>query len=228
MLHGYITSSLLRGDLPAALSEEQDGQSPQHDFQIFGGRSPMHVFEVELELAAHIIEARVVAAVDLRQPRDAGRNALAVLVALDFHAQTGEDRGLLWSRADDVHLAAQHVQELGKLIEPVLAENSAHRRDPRIMRLGPDFLRAVAIAVVRRHRPKLVNRERHATMVVRSPIVSGGNAGLTAIETDPRLRVENRSARCELDQERDQRHQRRYDQQSGQRDGDIEHTAPGL
>ncbi|OQA42644.1 MAG: hypothetical protein BWY52_02155 [Chloroflexi bacterium ADurb.Bin325] len=41
-------------------------------------------------------------------------------------------------RADEAHLPAQDVDQLGQLIEPGLAQHAADRRDPRVVGQGPD------------------------------------------------------------------------------------------
>src|SRR5439155_2411303 len=93
---------------------------------------------------------------------DAGSNPLTPLVALDLLAQVHEDRGLLGPGADDVHLALQHVEQLGQLVEPELPQHAADRRDAHVVGLRPHLL-PVAVGVA--HRAELVHRERRTALI---------------------------------------------------------------
>ena len=50
-----------------------------------------------------------------------------------------DEAGPLRTRADETHLAGQHVPELRQLVEPVAAQEAAHRGQPRIVALREDL-----------------------------------------------------------------------------------------
>src|ERR1700686_1539780 len=111
----------------------------QHDPQVLECRLTADVFEVEFQLASHVVDAAIVALVDLRPASNARPYALALFVAVDLLTQASENRGLLGSGADDVHFTAQHVDELRQLVEPVQPQDSTYPRHPRIVGCGPDL-----------------------------------------------------------------------------------------
>ena len=66
------------------------------------------------------------------------------------------------------------------------------------------------------HRAELVDGERPAAQVLGAAVVLGIEAGQAAVEPDPLLEVEDRPARGELDQDR-QQHEHRQQRQQRQR-----------
>ena len=56
----------------------------------------------------------------------------------DVLPQLGEDGGPLGTGPHDVHLAPQHINKLGQLVQPVLPEQPADGGDPSLAVLGPD------------------------------------------------------------------------------------------
>ena len=105
------------------------------------------------------------------------------------------------ARADQAHLALEHIEQLGKLIERPLAERSADSRHARIVRdlehawvaagLGVFVeMRNLTLAFVRigGHGAELVDAER---LVVRS------DANLTEEDWPTRVQLDERRQGCE-------------------------------
>ena len=88
--------------------------------------SAFRVLDVEPD---HLIESRAVLAADLPEPRQARNGikppSLPGLVELVFVRDAGP-------RPHEAHLAAQHVDELGKFIQPGGAQQGAQRNQPGI------------------------------------------------------------------------------------------------
>src|SRR4051794_3098131 len=91
-------------------AEERERRA-EEDAQIEERRAMLHVPDVEVY---PLRPRQLRAAVDLRPPRDAGLDlqapALMLVVPLDLVAERR-------SRADHAHVTAQHVPELGQLVE---------------------------------------------------------------------------------------------------------------
>ncbi len=128
------------------------------------------------------------AAVDLGPARDAGANTLTLRVPLDLRPELLEDRGLLRPRPDDVHVADEHVEELRQLIQPVLAENAADRRDTTVVRLCPDL---GGVARIDPHRPELVDPEQAPPVVDLTAGSRIPRGAVAPVEPHAQLRVEH-------------------------------------
>src|SRR4029078_158902 len=61
------------------------------------------------------------------------------------------------TRADQGHVAREHIQQLRKLIQACLPQDPSERRDTRIV--GRRLLRSFAVTEMDEHRPKLENHE---------------------------------------------------------------------
>src|SRR5690606_11988492 len=143
--------------LPAATPEQDHRHRLEHDPEVLQQALPLDVFQVEADLPADIVQAAVVVMVDLRQAGDPRLGTLAQRVFGDVLPQLGKDHRALGARAHDVHLALEHVDELGQLVDPVLAQVAADPGDPRIMLLRPDG--AGVLFRVHPHRAELVDVE---------------------------------------------------------------------
>src|SRR6266540_249635 len=110
---------------PASPAEQHDGDRLEHDLEVFQQPLPLNVLQIVLDLPPHVVEALVVVMIDLREAGDAGLGPLAERVLCDILGQLGEDRGPLGAGAHDVHLTLEHVEQLGQLVEPVLAQKAA-------------------------------------------------------------------------------------------------------
>ncbi len=102
--------------LPGPTSPHDDGQGADDDLEVFEDRLACDVFEVERQLSLNVGDRTVVLLVDLGPAGDPRPHPLALPVALDLLAQTGEDCGLLRAGAYHVHVTAQHVDQLGQLV----------------------------------------------------------------------------------------------------------------
>jgi hypothetical protein len=127
-------------------------------------------------------------------------------VAFHLLAEVGEDLRLLGPRTHDVHVALQHVHHLRELVEAILPQHVADRGDPRVARARPD-LQPPVVRVG--HRPELVHREQPAAVVELPAALPVDVVLVPTVQTHARLAVDHGSRRRELDDQRDQEHQRR-------------------
>jgi hypothetical protein len=137
--------------------------------------------------------------VDLRPAGDAGLDgeppALAPGVARDLHG----DRG---PRADDRHLAAQHVDEVRQLVEARPAQQAPDTRDARVALR--DRQAAADVLGAGDHRPQLEDVE-----------------GL-AVAADAALAVDRRPRGLQADRQDRHQQQRRGEHERERRDDDVE------
>ena len=120
----------------------------------------------------------------------------------DREGEVLQQLGPLGARADQAHLAAQHVPELRQLVEPRLAQEPADPRDARVVlrRRAPRRCRFSASGVIVRNLciVELGERERGA------PLSRGRAAELPGAL----LAEQDRPGRIEVDGRGDDRHQR--------------------
>src|SRR5689334_4046090 len=116
--------SLNPGSPPANLEHHRRDRF-RHDQQVLAQALAAKVLEVVTNLRADVLETRVIVLVDLREPGNAGLHALAKGVLVNVLAKTRDDAGPLRSRADNVHVALDDVDELGQLVDSELAHESA-------------------------------------------------------------------------------------------------------
>jgi hypothetical protein len=62
--------------------------------------------------------------------RDAGLDPVPLAVTVDTLFEATDELGTLRSRADDAHLALEHVDKLRELVEVGVAQEPADRRPP--------------------------------------------------------------------------------------------------
>ena len=149
-----------------------------------------------------------------------GLGPLAQGILGDVLAELGEDGGPLGAGPHDVHLALEHVEQLGQLVQPVLAQEPTHRRDPRVLLLGPD--RPAPLLGIDPHGAELIDREwLAAEIVLPAMILRPGRRGAT-VEPDPNLGVQHRPTRSEPHQHGHQNHDRHGDDQGDQREYEVD------
>ena len=106
------------------------------------------------------------------------------------------------ARADQRHLAAQHVHQVRQLIERGASQQRAHARDARVVRVdreaGPDVLRAVD------HRAQLQHVE------------------LATVQAAAALAVDHRPGGLQADRERREREQRRAQRERERGHDDVD------
>src|SRR4051812_43318111 len=75
---------------------------------------------------------------DLRPPCDTGTHGVSQIVKRNFFFQQINEEWALGPRADEAHVAVQHVDELRQFIQAQLAQYSSYASDSRINILSPD------------------------------------------------------------------------------------------
>ncbi len=132
-------------------------------------------------------------AVHLRPAGDAGLDAVATQIAVDDLGIILVVRDCVRTRADQGHVALEHVYELRQLVEAGLAQEAADARHARVIASRLRHHRVVRR--IGRHRAELEHGDR------------------IVVEAEARLAEEHRPLAVELDGEGDQQHQRREEQQ---------------
>src|SRR5438445_991794 len=187
----HAPSELRAATLPRAVEGDPNGKENQSEIE--PEALPPYIEEVVPEL----LPARDVAVgVDLGQPRQPRGHPVALLVAedpLDRHdLAPAVDLDLLRPespRTDEAHVASEDAPELGQLVHGRRPEPPPHRCDPRV---GVARLeRAEPPVGVRDHRPELQALEAPAVLA------------------HPLLEVEEAAPIIQLDEQRDQRPDRR-------------------
>ena len=126
------------GRLDGAVQAAQDGEP--HDLEIERQRPVLDVVQVELDA---LFERRVAApAVHLRPAGDAGLDLVPQHVLRDAVLELFDEERPLGPRADDGHVAAQHVPELRQLVEVEPAQPAADASSPADRRRAPRSARS--------------------------------------------------------------------------------------
>ena len=185
----------------ALSSEPEDlGDRQREDPQVQPQRPVLDVVVVPLDAVGD--RGLAAQAVDLGPAGDPGLDAVAVLVAGDVARELAHVLGALGPRADEAHVAAQHVEQLGQLVERESRAGSARRRgavDP------PPSTPPGADAAARRHRcgsraqPASASPARRIS--AHRPELE--HVELAAVAADPALAEEDRARRGDADGERD-------------------------
>ena len=206
----YVSSIQLRWrPLPRALARDHGRQRQPDDLQVAGERVVVHVLDVILH---RLVVGEVGAAVDLGEAGDAGLHVVAAVVLGRVLLHQLRD---LRPRADDAHVALQHVPEVRQLVQARRAQEAADARQPRHRR-GEDERLEVDVLELRRL-VGLVPLVRHRAVLVHGEAL--------APQPHARLRVDHRPARIELDGERDQRIRDHEDHRAGDGGGNVEEPA---
>src|SRR4029077_20572514 len=134
---GAASGTTVTGALPAPPAKQDHGDGLHHDLEVLEQALAPDILEVELNLFPDVVKAGVVVMIDLREAGNAGLGPLAQGVLRNVGPEVGEDRGAFGAGADDAHLALADVDELGQLIEPVLAEGAPDLPEPGVVLGGP-------------------------------------------------------------------------------------------
>src|SRR5665647_8902 len=188
----------------AARADHRAGRLP-HDVQVALQRPGLHVLQVE---AHHVVEREVTAPADLPEPRDARQHDVPPPVQF-FHELTVAQRQR--ARPDKAHVALEHAEELGQLVEAQTPQDAADAGDPRIVThfeqravgLVELLQRALGLPGVMDHGAKLVE--------VEGPLT----------DADALVNEEHRSVRRHLDQGGDDEEQRTQDDQQKRRHDSV-------
>src|SRR5450759_4858934 len=186
----------------AARAHHGAGCSP-HDVQVALQRPGLHVLQVE---AQHVVEREVTAPADLPEPGDARQHDVPPPVPF-FHELAVSQRQR--ARPDKAHVALEHTEELGQLVEAQAPQDATGPCDARIVthleQHAVGFVEllqgALGLPGVMDHGAKLVE--------VEGPLT----------DADALVNEEHRSMRGHLDQGGDDEQQRTQDdQQQGRHD----------
>src|SRR6266550_9574464 len=88
--HRFGAPRATEAALPAAFTEQHHRYGLGHDHQIFAHPLPLQVLEIVPHFSPDIVEARVVALIDLRPASNAGSRALPQRILGDVDAQPRE------------------------------------------------------------------------------------------------------------------------------------------
>src|SRR3569833_3705673 len=120
--------------LARAGAAEQRREGLRADGEVDDEAAMAEVPEVVRELVAGARRVGRVAAPDLRPAGDPGLDHVTAAPERHLRLELGDELRPLRTRADDRHLALQHVRGLGQLVEPRLAEPAPELRPARIER----------------------------------------------------------------------------------------------
>src|SRR5262249_25582319 len=139
---------------------------------------------------------------DLGQSANPGSNCQAFLVTGKGLVQVGKELGPFRTRADQAHVAAQDIDELGQFIQMTEAQEPAQPRDARVSGKGP--ARAGRCFAIMDHGANLQDGEK------------------SALAAYPSLLVKGRPRRGQLDKEGCQKEERSGQDQQGQSNQPID------
>src|SRR5262249_30855878 len=97
----------------------------------------LDVIEVELELPHRVLDRRAVRRPDLGPAGDPRLDAMAHAVERDLMGELLDEARPLRPRANEAHLALQHVDELRQLVNPRAAEKPPDAGHARVVDRGP-------------------------------------------------------------------------------------------
>src|SRR5262245_8058505 len=100
-----------------ALPAHHDLDGVDQDGEVEDEREMLHVIEVVAELFERVLDRRAVAVADLCPPGDAGFDRMPHHVKRNLAGELLDEEWTLGPGPDEAHLAAEHVPELGQLVE---------------------------------------------------------------------------------------------------------------
>ncbi len=134
--------------------------------------------------------------------RHAAADEMALVVARQMPPEQRHERGPFGPRADDRHVAAQHVEELRELVDARAAQERAHSGGAAVGRRSPD--RAGLGLGVDGHRTEFKQVE------------------LDAAAPDAPLPVQDRSARLQMHRDSGDEHERPDERETDEGDAEID------
>src|SRR5438105_451892 len=205
------TRSAMLGRTPP---RDHHGDRAQHDRDVQPDRPSLDVVEIDRQ---HLREGNPAARRDLVETGDPRLHRQPQAAAVVVERVLLGDR---WARADDAHVAPEHVEQLGDLVEAEPPQDASDRRHPRIAdHLEPSVpVRGVAgdelaqplavVAVVGDdHAPELVVGE------------------VPPVLADDGAAEERRAGTGHPDEHRDRQPERASEDENGGRDDDVEEPA---
>src|SRR5262249_38283010 len=143
----------------------------QQDAQVQPKAEFPDVIKVMCQLEADGRQARIRGESDLGQSANPGSNCQAFLVTGKGLVQVGKELGPFRTRADQAHVAAQDIDELGQFIQMTEAQEPAQPRDARVSGKGP--ARAGRYFAIMDHGANLQDGEKSALAAYPSLLVKG-------------------------------------------------------
>ena len=162
----------------------------------------LDVVEVVLQLFLRVFNGRAVLVAHLCPAGDTGLDAVAHRVIGNLGGELLDEVGPLGARADQAHVAAEHVEELRQFVDAQQPDDVAHPGDPAVVGRGP--LRLAVFLGIGAHAAEL------------------GDLEVLAVVAHPLLAVEDRPAAFQLDGDGGQQHHRGGHQDQHQRAQDVE------
>jgi hypothetical protein len=184
-----------------AEAAEHGADRPGDDQYVEPEAEILDVVEVVVELPQHILDLGDMALVDLGPAGDAGANDVPVAVEGQLRLVPSGQRHGFRAGSDPAHLAAQDVDHLWQLVDPGAAQEAADASHAIVAVAGDRFRSEVVHGAGMGHRAELDHDE-----------------WLAAI-THPLLPEQDRPARIEPDDQRDD-HQKRREHRQGDDAGD--------
>src|SRR5205085_9681679 len=111
-----------------ALAENHDLDRVEQDRQVEQERLVLDVEQIVLQLLQRILEGAAVPIIDLRPARQSRLHDVTLLEVRDLLRQVVHEMRPLRPRADQRHVAGQHVEQLRQLVEARLADELARAR----------------------------------------------------------------------------------------------------
>src|SRR3954468_9112992 len=210
---------------PASLSEDDDRKCQEHDPHVLDQRLAAQVLQVVSHLYANVVHRRVVGVIDLCQACDPRLRPLPEGVLANVTSKTRENARPFRTRANDVHVIAEHIEQLRNLVKPCFSQQAAQCCHARVVLLSP--YHATAAFGIYGHRPELQDAEWATAEVARSSIVHWSRVARTwssTIVADARLSIDHRAGRREAHRERNNYQERRQHEQRHAGDDDVEHA----
>src|SRR6478672_5627440 len=140
------TAGSLIGRSARADPEENNLDRLQKHHQVEDQAVVLDIVEVVFELLLCIFLRGAVAVAHLGPAGDARLDEMALLVERHPVRELGDEFRALRPRPDEAHVAEQHVDRLGQLVDPQPADPGAHPRHARVVELRPHRA-AVALGV---------------------------------------------------------------------------------
>ena len=177
----------------------------EQDFHVEGHGPVLDVPDVVLDA---LVDRGVAAeAVDLGPAGHARADLMLDHVARDFFLKHLDELGALRTRADEGHLAGEDVEELRELVDGGFPDEAADAGDARVARDGPALL-FVGFGLLH-HGAELIHHER------------------LVMKADTLLLEDDRARRGELDEGRDDEHDRAEEDDADEGTADVDGTLRG-
>src|SRR5882672_9765408 len=198
----------LQPGLARTLAKQDDLRGLEKDDEVQEQRVILDVVKIELELLHGVVDRRSVGVADLGPTRYARFHRVPARVEGDLPAELAHERGALGARADEAHIAAQYIDELGQLIDAGHSQKPSHPCHTVVVFLGPS--RHTVLLSLNVHAAELQNLENPTRL------------------SHPLLTIEDRPAGFVPNGQHRKDHDRQGGKQHGHADEDIEYALENL